>query len=312
MEGVEGLLKQLQLSEAEKKTVRIGSGSGTKGKAEAAPLKAFGKVLSERSVRPETIEQAIGWIWCPMKGIECKDLGDNFFLLIFGQAAGKRKALEEGPWMISKELLVVADYDGSKTLDEIDFSFIPIWVRVANLPMGLMNGDTVRAIGEEVGEFMKMESKADDMAARRFLRLKVRLDIRKPLMRGVTISPGEGVDDRWSPLSYEYLPDFCYCCGVIGHTDKSCQIKLGKNEKPPFSRELRFVPPKRRFGGEGGRLGEGRPVPRLGVGDLGRGMETMAREVGAAVAVPEAMLHRGGSRQEGFRGGKKKKRRRMK
>lgn len=34
--------------------------------------------------------------------------------------------MEEGPWMVSKELLVVADFDGSKTLDEIEFSFIQI------------------------------------------------------------------------------------------------------------------------------------------------------------------------------------------
>ena len=54
--------------------------------------------------------------------------------------------------MVSKELLVVADFDGSKTLDEIVFSFIPIRVRVANLPMGLMNRSTAKAIEDKVGE----------------------------------------------------------------------------------------------------------------------------------------------------------------
>jgi hypothetical protein len=41
--------------------------------------------------------------------------------------------------------LVVAEFDGSKTLDEIEFASIPIWVRVAKLPMGLMNRDTAKA-----------------------------------------------------------------------------------------------------------------------------------------------------------------------
>lgn len=119
-----------------------------------------------------------------MKGIDCKDLGDNFFLFTFGQAAGKQKALEEGPWMVSHELLVVANFDGSKTLDEIEFASIPIWVRVANLPMGLMNRSTAQAIGDEVGKFLEMEDEAepDEIVAGRVLRLKVRLDIHKPLM----------------------------------------------------------------------------------------------------------------------------------
>lgn len=260
-EDVEGL----QLSAAEKKTVVVGSGSVPSGKTVAEPVKAFGKLLSERRVQPETIEQAVSWIWCPVRGIECKDLGDNFFLFTFGQVAGKRRALEEGPWMISRELLIVADFDGSKTLDEIIFSFIPIWVRVANLPMGLMNRSTAVAIRNEVGEFMEMESDENECAAGRYIRLKVRLDIRKPLMRGVTISRDEGEDGRWCPLSYEYLPDFCYCCGIIGHTDRFCHMKLGKEEAQPFGRELRFIPPKRRLVGVGGRVGDDRPG-FLGVG----------------------------------------------
>jgi len=121
--------------------------------------------------------------------------------------------------------------------------------------MGLMNKSTARVIGDEVGEFLEIEAdvEADDIVAGRFLRLKVRLDIRKPLMRGVTVSLGEGVEDRWCPLSYEYLPEFCDCCGFIGHTDRVCKKKKAKDEVTLFSRELRFVPPKKRGGSVGER-----------------------------------------------------------
>lgn len=127
MDSVEGLLRSLKLTETEKKSVRIGGGGGESGSSEGSP-KAFGKLLSEKYARAETIEQAVGWIRCPMKGIECKELGDNCFLITFLQASGKRRALDDGPWMISKELLVISDFDGSKSLDEVDFSSIPIWV----------------------------------------------------------------------------------------------------------------------------------------------------------------------------------------
>uniref|UniRef100_K3ZNG2 CCHC-type domain-containing protein n=1 Tax=Setaria italica TaxID=4555 RepID=K3ZNG2_SETIT len=251
MEGMEGLLKNLKLSEVEKKSIRIGGDK--EGGLGDGSLKAFGKLLSDREVRSEVVEQTLGWIWCPRKGIECKDLGDNCFLLTFSQATAKRRALEEGPWMISNEALVIADFDGTKSLDEIIFSFIPIWIRVARLPMGLMNKATAEVIGDEFGKFLEVDFESDDLAAGRVLRVKVRLDIRLPLRRGITVDLGEGVGDRWCPVQYEFLPEFCYVCGIIGHVDKTCTKKLGKEERAPFDRALRFIPPKKRYGGGGWR-----------------------------------------------------------
>lgn len=143
--------------------------------------KAFGKVFSEKVVRAETIKQTAGWIWCPMKGIECKELGDNCFLFTFLQASGKRRALDDGPWMISKELLMVSDFDGSKSLDEVNFSSVQIWIRIERLPMGSMNKVVAQTLGDEIGSFMETDCENDTTAAGRFLRVKVRLDIRKPL-----------------------------------------------------------------------------------------------------------------------------------
>jgi hypothetical protein len=51
----------------------------------------------------------------------------------------------------------VSEFDGSKTLDEIDFSFIPIWVRVMKLPLGMLDRETAEIIGDEIGVFMDMD-----------------------------------------------------------------------------------------------------------------------------------------------------------
>jgi hypothetical protein len=74
MEGMEGLMKNLKLSEAKKRRVRF---RGEEGRQGIASPKAFGKLLSEKEARVDVVEQAVRWIWCPMKGIKCKELGDN-------------------------------------------------------------------------------------------------------------------------------------------------------------------------------------------------------------------------------------------
>ena len=79
---MEGLMKNLQLSDAEKRGLKIGS-MGRKAEARGGAAQALGKVLSEKMIHTETVEQALGRVWCPIKGIECKPLGDNKFLITF-------------------------------------------------------------------------------------------------------------------------------------------------------------------------------------------------------------------------------------
>jgi hypothetical protein len=54
--------------------------------------------------------------------------------------------------------------------------------------------------------------------------------------------------EKWCSFSYEFLPNFWYTCGRIGHIDRQCSIKLEKGEILQFSRSLHFIPEKR---GEG-------------------------------------------------------------
>lgn len=247
-EKVLGMMEKMKLSESEKKSIKIrGSGGGSLGRR--GDPQAVGKVLTEKPVRADALEATLGRVWCPLRGVECKDLGGNRFLFTFLQGSGKRKALEDGPWMFGKDLIIMAEFDATKRVDEIVFSSIPIWVRVSKLPLGLMNKEAGEEIGEMIGEVIKVEADENGLAYGECLRIKIRLNICKPLMRGVILDLGEDDEEEkkvWCPLSYEYLLDFCYTCGMIGHTDRSCEIKLKKGEEQQFSRSLQFILEKKK------------------------------------------------------------------
>jgi hypothetical protein len=297
MEGVEGMLKELQLLSEEKRSIKIGAESGN-GVNDRPPQEVV-KLFSERHVRPDVIEQSVGWIWCPAKGISCKDRGDNVFLISFNQGSGLRRALDDGPWMISKELLVVAKFDESKSVEDFDFSSIPIWMRVERLPLGLMNRVVAKAIGDDIGEFMEVDADGGDLVVGRALRMKIRLDVRKPLRCGIMADLWADKGERWCPVTYEHLPDFCYICGLIGHVDRACSKKLGKNEPAPFSRELRYIPPRKPIGYKNLEPGVCNQE-EAGVRDCG---EPDALILGAAVVNHVRMAHLGGRiRRRGVRG----------
>jgi hypothetical protein len=53
--------------------------------------------------------------------------------------------------------------------------------------MGMMNGEVAEIIGNEVGELMDVDVEENGMTVGQYLRVKVRIDIRRPLMCGVTM-----------------------------------------------------------------------------------------------------------------------------
>lgn len=123
----------------------------------------------------------------------------------------------------------------------------------------MMNRITAEALGSELGVFVEVDVDKDGKAVGSFLRVKARLDIRIPLMRGIIVlvkRDGREVE-RWCTVQYEFLPDFCYICGLLGHTDKMCEIKLARGETRHFNGLIRFTPQRNRLegGGRGGNQG---------------------------------------------------------
>ncbi|KAE8772589.1 hypothetical protein D1007_55405 [Hordeum vulgare] len=255
MEDVEGMLGSLRLSEAEMQGVRIGrKDTGDVGRKE---VQAIGKVISEKPAMARVLESTLGICWCPMKGVVCKDLGDNIFLFTSGQESGKRKAVEDGPWWYGKELIVMEDFDPMKIIEEYEFNKVPIWVQIYRLPLGMMDRASGEDVGGAIGEVQEVETDEDGKAVGKYLRVKVKLNITKPLMRGSMVQIDERGRKSWCPFAYEYLPNFCYTCGVISHVERECNTKVKKDEKAQFGRWLRAEVEGRRTEDRGRSSGSG-------------------------------------------------------
>ena len=53
------------------------------------------------------------------------------------------------------------------------------------------------------------------------MKLLVTIDIKQSLLKGTTVQIN-GLN-KWLVFKYEKCHDFCYSCGVIGHTEKNCK-----------------------------------------------------------------------------------------
>lgn len=85
-------------------------------------------------------------------------------------------------------------------------------------------------IGGSLGEVVEVNLEENELALCEFIRVRINLDIKKPLPKGKKVNVGTKKPCCiW--FSYEWLPNFCYQCGRLGYEFKECVQGGGINVK---------------------------------------------------------------------------------
>lgn len=92
-------------------------------------------------------------------------------------------------------------------------------------------------IGASMGTVEEVETCGDKVAWGRFLRVRVRLNVNKPLRRGMMLTVHK-TGKLLVSFRYERLPDFCYVCGCLSHHESECDKAISmKRETGKVVRE---------------------------------------------------------------------------
>lgn len=83
------------------------------------------------------------------------------------------------------------------------FDEISIWVQCYNLPMILMHKDLLQKIGSHVGAVEVIDTRENGFCIGRYVRIRVRIDVTKPLKQFVRVSTNPVDEDVCVILSYE-------------------------------------------------------------------------------------------------------------
>ncbi|KAL5814649.1 hypothetical protein ACOSQ4_025290 [Xanthoceras sorbifolium] len=115
-----------------------------------------------------------------------------------------------------------------------------------------MNRQIALMLARALGEVIEIPLEAKEYWGK-FLRVKVAMNISKPLKRGVRVWIEEFGVMVVALVRYERLPDFCFACGYVGHSFRDCSNSEAKHEAlhshaPKFGSWLRAPPPERYFG----------------------------------------------------------------
>ncbi|XP_073124567.1 uncharacterized protein [Henckelia pumila] len=195
-------------------------------------------------INPESFKQQMPRILQAMKNIEITSMGDNIFVLDFKALQDRVRALKGGPWNFFKDLIIFVEPKGMQNSRTMSFDTISIWTQCYNLPLACMHRDILKKVGSQIGVVEEVDTREDGFSSGRFARIRVRLDVSKPIKKFISISSRQDNEDIIVPLAYERLPDYCYNCGCIGHSFRDCTTVPVEQGKLDFGSWLRAIHPK--------------------------------------------------------------------
>jgi hypothetical protein len=179
-----------------------------------------GKLLVDRIVPKEIFKAPLIRAWKPTGSVSFRVLGDNMFVADFEHDWDKARILEGRLWLFDGNLVSLADYNGITPPSQMDFEKAAFWVRMYNLPLACMGKEVGHKIGASVGKVVDVDIIDDEVGWGEYLRVKILLDLSKPLARGWKLHLlGKSV---WISFKYEKIPKFCFSCGVVRHEPKGC------------------------------------------------------------------------------------------
>ncbi|KAL0412097.1 UNVERIFIED_CONTAM: hypothetical protein Slati_3799400 [Sesamum latifolium] len=128
----------------------------------------------------------------------------------------RKRVLDNAPWAYEKSLLVLRTVDPDENPLKVGLDWCDFYVHIHNFPLGKMNKDFAKFIGNQIESFKDVDTVGSDKLWGLSLQIRVSLNITKPLYRVLRLRTAVG-DDHIVSFTYEKLPNFCYLCGCLGH-----------------------------------------------------------------------------------------------
>jgi hypothetical protein len=180
-----------------------------------------GRFLTNRPIRVNMMMGKMGDIWQPGRGMDVEEAYPNLFVFRFFHQLDVQHILKQGPWSFDNHTLVLNILPDDVDPRDVQLFNVPFWIQIHNLPSGFMSQKVGKNVGDYIGEFLEYDEKNDSLSWRKYMRIRVLIDVRLPLKKSKKIKkPGE--ESKLIHFKYERLGTFCYMCGMLGHAENKC------------------------------------------------------------------------------------------
>ncbi|KAH7854377.1 hypothetical protein Vadar_013096 [Vaccinium darrowii] len=183
-----------------------------------------GKLLTKRSFNRAALKDTLRRAWGAPEGLRMVDVGENLFHFRFSNEVDLQKVLNGGPWCFDGMLLLLIRWEMGMRADGVEFNTVDFWIQFWGLPFECITPSFGSEIGKRIGEVLDVNKATENKEWGRYIRVRVRIPLNRPLRRGGYVLLGAG-DKCWVDYKYERLPGFCFYCGFLDHETRDCQVR---------------------------------------------------------------------------------------
>ncbi|KAK4414789.1 hypothetical protein Salat_2585800 [Sesamum alatum] len=156
-----------------------------------------------------------------------------------------QRVVEGCPWAFDKNLLVLKAISAEENPMNVNLDWCDFFVHAHDVPIGKMTKPIAQFIGNQIRIFKDVDMDDTGGSWGATLRIRVSLDVTKPLPRVLKIRTPLG-DEQLITFTLERLPNFCYLCGCLGHHSKFCPRRFDDDfvdpgEDTPYGAWLRAI-----------------------------------------------------------------------
>ncbi|MBA0721501.1 hypothetical protein Golax_009039 [Gossypium laxum] len=220
-EDINKLLERLNFLEEE--STRVVSSNMGCNNSQGFEAWAVGKIKLEEKVNRDAMYRVFKSLWFTKEEVNFIALKD-VILVKFGNMEDRKRILNLSPCLFDQCLFAMLPYVKDQDTDAYAFNLTPFWLRIFNIPLEYMDRQVAMDVGKAIEELVAIDWRDRDGGWTEYIRLKVMIDVSKPLRRVVHLVSSDGAEIVCA-IKYERLPTFCYICGLISHSTQKCDRK---------------------------------------------------------------------------------------
>uniref|UniRef100_A0A803NU77 Reverse transcriptase domain-containing protein n=1 Tax=Cannabis sativa TaxID=3483 RepID=A0A803NU77_CANSA len=188
------------------------------------------RIFSKKGYNPKTFKNFITkqWVGRFAVSISDYDVASDSYTISFGCEGDLKRILAKEPWHFHNQHMILCLPTALQNASMETYTIIPFWIQVFRLPFLSKYEALAKVLGNMIGTFLEVHEDSLNEGWGPFLRMRVEIDVSKPLLRGQFVTFPWMADELWIDYRYERLPDFCYECGIIGHVFDKCPLFLEK------------------------------------------------------------------------------------
>lgn len=142
-----------------------------------------GRFLTEKNVNTRAMTSKMADVWKPAMGINIKEIDSGSFLFQFYHKEDMMWVFSGGSWSFDNAMLILSKIPAGEEPLSVPLWNVEIWIQIHDLPKRFMSNAVGKQLGDFFGAYVSYDAKNNSSIWVEYMRIKIQMDVRKPLKR---------------------------------------------------------------------------------------------------------------------------------